>query len=64
MTTVKDMTTEELQTLIAKTVKESIQDILEEIQAFNSDSYLKDIEEAREEYKMGKIIRLEDIPDV
>jgi len=64
MTIIKEMTAEELQALIAKTVKESVQDIIEDIQALNSDTYLADIEEAREEYKSGKIMRLEDISDV
>ena len=57
---VKDMTVEELQKLIADTVNSVVEDLMEDILGLSSDNYLKSIEEARKNYKDGKITKLED----
>jgi len=59
---VKDMTAEELQKLIAETVNSVVEDLMEDILGLSSESYLKSIEEARNNYKDGKTTSLEDLP--
>ena len=55
------MTVEELKTVISDTVTESMQDIVEDIVALSSEEYLSSIQEAREDYKEGKVKSFEDI---
>ncbi len=52
---VKDLTVDELKSLISEVVKESIEDLIEDILALSSESYLRSIEEARKDYKEGKV---------
>ena len=61
MTKVKDLTVEELRTIISDTVKDSMQDIVEDMLALSSDEYLRSIEEARNDYKEGRVKSFEDI---
>jgi len=61
---VKDLTVEELQSLISNTIKSTLEDLIEDILALSSDEYLHSIVEARKDYKEGKIKYLEDIIDV
>ena len=61
MPKVKDLTVEELKTVIADTVTESMQDIVEDILALSSEEYLRSIQEARNDYKEGKVKSFEDI---
>lgn len=61
MTKVKDLTVEELKTIISDTVKDSMQDIVEDMLALSSEEYLRSIEEARDDYKEGRIKSFEDI---
>jgi len=61
MTAVKDLTTEELQTLIKTTVEETMQELMEDLLALNNPTYLASIEEARNDYQMGRIKRFEDV---
>jgi len=61
MTKVKDLTVEELKTIISDTVKDSMQDIVEDMLALSSEEYLRSIEEARNDYKEGRIKSFEDI---
>ena len=63
-TKVKDLTVEELQSLISGTIKSTLEDLIEDMLALSSDEYLQSIEEARKDYKEGKIKYLEDILDV
>ena len=63
-TKVKDLTVKELKALIAETVKESLDDLMEDILALSSENYLRSIEEARKDYKEGKVKSLEEIADV
>ena len=61
MPKVKDLTVEELKTVISDTITESMQDIIEDIVALSSEEYLRSIREAREDYKEGKVKSFEDI---
>ena len=61
---VKDLTVGELKSLISDTIKESLEDLVEDIVALSSDEYLCSIEEARSDYKEGKMKYLEEISDV
>jgi hypothetical protein len=63
-TKVKDLTVEELQSLISDTIKSTLEDLIEDMLALSSDEYLQSIVEARKDYKDGKIKYLEDIIDV
>jgi hypothetical protein len=60
-TKIKDLTTDELRTLITNTVKESMEDIIEDLLALSSENYLNSIEEARKAYKNGKIKTFDDV---
>ena len=44
--------------------KVKIEDILEDLIAMSSNDYIKSIEEAREDYRKGRVKKLEDISDV
>lgn len=61
---VKDLTIGELRSLISDTVKEAMEDLIEDILALSSNEYLHSIEEARSDYKEGKVKSLEEIFDV
>ena len=63
-TKVKDLTVEELQSLISDTIKSTLEDLIEDMLALSSDEYLQSIKEARKDYKEGRIKYLEDIIDV
>ena len=63
-TKVKDLTVEELQSLISDTIKSTLEDLIEDMLALSSDEYLRSIVEARKDYKEGRIKYLEDIIDV
>jgi hypothetical protein len=58
------MTDEELQALIANTIKETMQEIVEDILALNNESYLSSIEQARADYQAGRVITFKDAFDV
>ena len=60
-TKIKDLTIEEFQNLISNTVREVMEDIIEDILALLSKEYLQSIEEARKDYKEGKVKRIEEI---
>jgi len=57
---VKDLTVDELRSLIADATRENIEDLVEDMLALSSDEYLRSIEEARADYKKGRIRRLEE----
>ncbi len=61
---VKDLTVGELKSLISDTIKESLEDLVEDIVALSSEEYLRSIEEARTDYKKGRIKHLEEISNV
>lgn len=61
---VKDLTVGELQSLITDTVRSVIEDVMEDMMALSSDKYLNSIEEARDDYKEGKVKQFEEVFDV
>ena len=60
-TKIKDLTIEEFKILVSNTIKENIEDLIEDMVALSSKEYLASIKEAREDYKHGRVKRLEDI---
>ncbi len=63
-TKVKDLTVVEFRSLISDAVREVMEDLIEDMSALSSDEYLRSIEEARTDYKEGKVKYLEEIFDV
>jgi len=61
---VSELTTGELKLLISETMKETLEDILENVQALSSKSYIGSIKEARADYKTGKVKKLKDLRNV
>ena len=61
VTKLKDLTVEEFKTLISNTIRESMEDLLEDLTALSSKEYLTSIREAREDYKHGRVKSLEEI---
>jgi len=61
---VKDLTTDELKSLISNTIKETMEDLVEDMLALSSGKYLKSIEEARRDYREGRVKPFEKILDV
>ncbi len=60
---VKDLSVEELRTVVRDTVEQTLDDKLEDLQALSSESYLRSIEEAREDYREGRVTPLADLLD-
>ncbi|TFG05139.1 MAG: hypothetical protein EU536_02865 [Promethearchaeota archaeon] len=60
---VKDLTVKEFRTLISETVKEILEDIIEDFLALASEQFIKSIEEARTDYKERKVKHLEEMLD-
>jgi hypothetical protein len=63
MSRVSDLTTDELEQLVETTVRRTLEDCLESIEALSSGAYLESIREAREDHKSGRVMRLSDLPD-
>jgi len=61
---VKDLTVVEFRSLMSDTVRGVMEDLVEDILALSSDEYLRSTEEARTDYKEGKVKYLEEIFDV
>ena len=60
---VKDMSIDALRAMIDETVRQALENYLEDLQALSSPSYLKAIEEAREDIRQGRTIPIEDLLD-
>jgi lipoate-protein ligase A len=58
---VKDLSVEELRAVIRDTVEHTLEDKLEDLQALSSKSFLRSIEEAREDYREGRVTALADM---
>ncbi len=63
-TKVSDLTVGELQSLISDAVRGAMEEVIEDMLALSSDEYLCSIEEARSDYKEGKVKSLEELFDV
>lgn len=60
---VKDLTVGDLKSLISDTVKNVMEDLIEDMLALSSDEYLRSIEEARRDYKEGRVKYFEEVFD-
>ena len=58
---VSDLTVAELKEIIDKSVKEAIEDYLEDLDTLSSSKYIDSIKEARADYKAGRVTRVEDL---
>jgi len=61
---IKDLTEEEFILLVEKIVRKTMEDISEDFLALSSKNYLESIQEARKDYKEGRIKSLEDVFNV
>ncbi len=61
---ISDLTVNEFQLLINKTVHEAFQELSEDILALSSSEYLESIKEARNKFKEGKVKNFEEVFDV
>jgi len=60
---VSDLTTEELQELVESTVRRTLDDYLESLEALGSEKYVASIRDARTDYQSGKLTKLSDLKD-
>ncbi len=60
-TKLRDLTVEEFKSLVSATIKENMEDLIEDLTALSSKEYLTSIREAREDYKHGRVKRIEEI---
>ncbi len=58
---VTELSVEELRELISETVRDTMEDLLEDILALTSEDYLKSIQEARKDYKEGRVQYLDEL---
>ena len=63
-TKVKDLTVVEFQSLISDTMGVTLKDLIGDVSTFSSPEYLKSIEEARNDYREGRMKHLEELCDV
>jgi lipoate-protein ligase A len=61
VTKLKELTVEEFRTLISNTIRESMEDLIEDLTALSSKEYLTSIREARDDYKHGRVKSIEEI---
>ena len=60
-TKVAELTVEEFSELISESVKRGVEDGIEEIMALQSPEFIRSIEEARQDYKEGRVVPLEEL---
>lgn len=60
---IKDLSVDELRTLIRDTVEQTLDDKLEDLIALSSRAFVSSIEEAREDYRAGRVTPLDELPD-
>ncbi|RLG28952.1 hypothetical protein DRO03_08460 [Methanosarcinales archaeon] len=63
-TMVKDLSVVEFRSLMSDAIRDAMEDLIEDMLALSSDEYLHSIEEARTDYKEGRVKCLEEIFDV
>ena len=63
-TNVKDLAVVEFQSLILDTMRATLKDFIEDVSALSSPKYLESIEEARNDYREGRVKHLEELFDV
>jgi hypothetical protein len=55
-----ELTIGELKGIISQIVKETMEEVIENMTALSSEAYINSIKEAREDYKAGRFIKLAD----
>ncbi len=63
-TKLNELTVAEFKLLISESIKDVIENLLEDIEASQSKSYLNSIREAREDYKAGRLTSLDNLENV
>ena len=51
----KDLTVEELRSLILDAIREGLEDLIEDLMALSSEEYLQSIREARDHYRRRRV---------
>lgn len=62
-TMVKDLSVVEFRSLMSDAIRSTMEDLIEDMLALSSDEYLQSIEEARTDYKEGRVKFLEELFD-
>ena len=62
-TMVKDLSVVEFRSLMSDAIRSTMEDLIEDMLALSSDEYLQSIEEARTDYKEGRVKCLEELFD-
>jgi hypothetical protein len=60
---VKDLSIDDLRNLIRDTVEEALDHRLEDLAALSSGAFLRSVEEARTDYREGRVTPLDDLLD-
>jgi hypothetical protein len=58
---IAEMTRDEFKCLIADSIREAVEDVLEDLMALQSPNFFKSIEESRREYERGEVRSLEEL---
>ena len=58
MSVVKDLPVEDLERLIERVVRRTLDEYLEDLEALASPEYLASVREAREDYRAGRVTKL------
>ena len=61
---VKDLTVEELRSLISDIVKDAMEELIEDMLALLNEEFLKSIKEAKRDYKEGRVKYLDEVFEV
>ena len=61
---IKELTVDEFKKIISESIRETFEDLIEDLVALSSKNYLKSIEEARKDYIEGRVKKLEDVFNV
>jgi len=64
MAMLKDLSVEDFQNLVRETVQSALHEMLEDLAALTSETYLRSIQEARSEYARGEVKTFTDVFDV
>ena len=63
-TKIRDLSIEEFKVLVSNIVRDTVEELLEDIVALSSQEYIKSIEEARKDFDKGDYKTLEEAFDV
>ena len=63
MATLNDLSVEEFQELVSSTVRDALEDALENREASGSEAYVESIREARADYEAGRVVSVDELLD-